>query len=216
MRYRRRGCERCARRAALRCVAVRRSVRQSAVPGVGSGRWPGDRCLCVRSGLASQRLRRAPPPHFHLVARSSREGPEQWRRVVVAYGGGGLLGIRALQSGRRGGCIRCSPWRAARMARRVPSRPPPRRWGRRRAPRARETVAARGAGMSQVGASGSGVVSRARYSGSVDVWSRRCEKRRKPRFVWTGEVSPRWWVTLRLTGKVRKEAGDVGMMPCGS
>lgn len=70
--------------------------------------------------------------------------------------------------------------------------------------------------MSQVGASGSGVVSRARYSGSVDVWSRRCEKRRKPRFVWTGEVSPRWWVTLRLTGKVRKEAGDVGMMPCGS
>ena len=171
--------------------------------------------MCVWSGLVCQRLCRASPPDFLLVVRSSREELERWGRVVVAYGGEGPLGIRALQSGRRGGCIRCSLWRAVHMARRVPSRPPPRRWGRRRAPRARETVVARGGEVRQVGASGSGVVSRGRHSGSVDVWSRQCEKRRGPRFCWMGEVSSQLGVTLRSVGKVRKEAGDVGMMPRG-
>ena len=47
------------------------------------------------------------------------------------------------------------------------------------------------------------------------MWSRRCEKRRGPRFGLMGEVSSQLGVTLRSVGKVRKEAGDVGMMPRG-
>ena len=96
------------------------------------------------------------------------------------------------------------------------SRTPRRVRSGRGAPRARETVVARGGEVRQVGASGSGVVSRGRHSGSVDVWSRQCEKRRGPRFCWMGEVSSQLGVTLRSVSKVRKEAGDVGMMPCGS